>query len=471
VKRKKTTKAIPAPIAAKMTPSPPKIIRTLEAAATFLQGIGGEEDAADFLDENGLTDADVIQNLQKSCSAISKLLRARAAPITENEASRSCRDQYFVYRASSRAVMLLAPVESFRCNSYYTNNKVLGFIRRPGEAFPLMMAFPGWKNCAEAHPKLLDSEIWHDYVLQFAENIDHDFRTDGFDLYHGKKKGSSYASHVEPKLLLWFVCHLYTKKTNKPPNLRRLHVLRRILSGIEVEIVISEEPCRSCQLFKEEIEIVTGVKFTFKVCSNLAVLKAYRDTYGRKRYPAFAIDESELPQMREASEDNDENVQLYPLQPRLPNITVVLNSNISSSNSRDLEVRVSAAKKQSRPGIETPKTQRRKRQYEDTEDEEDYREPQKQLYRPKEHTLRPSPRTRSTSKSETGLVSPTLTPDSSNRDDGWGRVDGERTKRQRTEREKAVRQMIEADRVQRESAEVATSLTRTRNTGKKVQRA
>jgi hypothetical protein len=175
----------------------------------------------------------------------------------------------------------------------------------------------------------------------------------------------------------------------------------------------------------------------------------------------FATDESELPQMDEASEDDDENVQLYPLQPRLPNVTVVLNSNISSSRSRDLEVRVSAAKKQSRAGIETPKTQRRKRQYEDTEDEEEYRESQQQSHRPKEHTLRPSPRTRSTSKSETGLVSPTLTPDySNNRNEGRGRVDGESAKRQRTERKKAVRQMIEADRVQRESAEMATSLNR-----------
>ncbi|KIN04254.1 hypothetical protein OIDMADRAFT_26867 [Oidiodendron maius Zn] len=367
-----------------------RIIAALEKAATILKNIGDEEDVADFLDDNDITDDEDVQSLRKSCHAIANLLRIKTTAVKNSAALDTSKvlDQYFVLRAGSSSVKLVAPIEEFHCNKYYNNKKVMGFLRRQGDLFPLMVAFPGWKACAEAHPRLLDSDIWSNKVLEFAENVGHHFKLDGWDIYHKMREGLFQASHVEPKLMLSFACYLQKKRLKEKLDLRKLHHLRRLTSRIEAEIIISEEPCASCKKFKEDIELVTGLKFTFKVCENLGMLKSYRDSHGRKKYPRFASDESEATDSTDIEDD-------YPLQARSPHIMVVVTSNLGSSTSN-------------------PKERRQKRKYEDSDDEEEYKEPRHRSDVQNKCANMPAPRTRGSTRTITGLISPGPSPSSRN---------------------------------------------------------
>ena len=410
-------------VTTKATPSPKRGLKALESAASFLGGIGSVEDVTDWLDDKGLTDEEVIRNLRRACTAISDLLKARASPVnTGNRVSESSSglDEYFIYRAASNSVMLLGPIESIRCNRYYSNKKVLGFIRRRGEGYPFMIAFPGWTPCAEAHEKVLDSEIWTKYVMQFAKNVGFTFQEDRFEVHNKIRPGTTHASHVEPKLLLFFACHIFIKRMKRKANLKQLHLLRHSGSTTEVEIFISEEPCYSCKKFKREIETVTGLKFHFRVCRNLATLKFYRNTRGCKTYPSFAADEAELVErIQIEEEDNNEEYEEYerrfPLQPRSPNIMVIMKSHISSTKTEITHAKLSSVKNQSLAIIDVTKPPCRKRQYEDTEDEDDYAEPQRRLQSSSKCAITPPRRTRASIKSGTGLMSPTPTPSSSHR--------------------------------------------------------
>jgi hypothetical protein len=358
--------------ARKADQSPKKLIAALQVAASHLKTIENEADVADFIEYNCLGDDETIQKLRKSCTAISKLLRAKASPVDAEGGSANSStimDPYFVYRAASNSVMLLAPVEELRCNRYYSNRKVLGFVRRPGENFPLMLALPGWNHCADHHPRLLDSEIWCEYVLQFAAHLDYQIQLGAFDIHHKKQAGSQYASHCEPKLMLWFACHIFTKRMKEEFNLKKLYLLRKLKTKIEAEIIISEAPCSSCTKFKELIEFYTGLKFTFKVCKNLGMLKSYRDAYGIKKYPRLA---SEEPEFTKGAEEDYE--QRYPLQAPSPNVMVivkVLNTEIQS---------VSKISKLKQP--------RKRRQYDDDSDDEDYQEPRRRAKVPNEERAR-----------------------------------------------------------------------------------
>jgi hypothetical protein len=410
-KAKKGTRSIskPTPVATKCAPSRKKIINALENAALLLKEIGDAEDVLDWLEDNDVADTPDVQDLRRCCKEISNLLRVKTmAADTEGEAAEYLKrlDQFYVLRAPSNSVMLLAPVESLQCNRTYHKNKVLGLIRRKGEGFPLMMALPGWKCCADAHPKLLDSEIWSERVKEFAQNVDHKFWASGYDKFHNKENGDMYASHVEPKLMLFWACRLQTKRMGWKLNLRQLHYLRHIKSRTEAEILISSEPCLSCQKFKELIELVTGLKFNFKLCPNLGLLHSYKDSRGQKRYRHFTSDESEatVSSQIEEEEDEEEEQHIYPLQPRSPNIMVVVKSNAGSTRVSVSQTSLITTKKQTLPRVPKPK-ERRKRQYEDSEDEEDYTETP---HIEDKRTIRP--RTRGSTMAETGLVSPGPSP-------------------------------------------------------------
>lgn len=427
--KRKKSRSKPEPTATTNAPNKTKIIRAIEGAAAHLANIGNEEDVADWLDDNGFTDQEELQTLRRACTAISTLLRAKASPISaESEASAKELDQYYVFRSGSRSVKLLSPIESLRCNSYYTRRKVLGFLRRKGEMFPLMMALPGWTPCADPHPKLLDSEIWCEYVLQVAANLDHHFQSGSFDRVHNKRDGTTYASHVEPKLVLWFACYLLTKRMGEKLNLRKLWLLRRLETRIEAEIIISEEPCHSCKKFTEVIELVTGLKFTFKVCTNLGTLKHYRNIHGQKQYPLFASDgedSAEMPEMPETPEvpeiekhtdlqSEGEDRHVYPLQPRTSNVMVVIKPYPrSSSNSRNTtEVQISHTQLTSfakhHRAVSKPAQPRTKRQYDDSDDNEEWQPPRARHQA--ECAFRPASRKKSDIRSGSGLISPTPSP-------------------------------------------------------------
>jgi hypothetical protein len=432
-KAKKKKKAKPKPkskpaAAKKPIASPEKILRALEVVLKYFEGIGSEDHVQDWMDDNGFSERDDLQKLRKSCTAISNILQAKASPVEvsgETEASETMKilDEYYVFRAGSNSVMLLAPIEAFRCNQRYSRKKVLGLIRKSGHGggYPLMFAFPGWKSCVEEHPRMLDSEIWSDRVLQFADLHGHTFRTDGFDVHHQKKVGASFASHVEGKLMLFFACELLQRRVHEKLDLRRLWRLRDLTSGTEAKIFISEKACNDCLKFKRVVESVTGLNFTFQVCKNLGMLHPFRTPKGYKRYPLYAGEEEE-----EDEEDQEDEEDFQPPVKLLPastsKVMVVIRSSPGNPSKTTAQVQLT----QSRSSNSGPRQPRHKRQYEDSDDNEDYEESS----RVQNETPSKSRRTtRAGARTGTGLLSPGLSPgsrsDSSSQVGGMGTVRAE----------------------------------------------
>jgi hypothetical protein len=367
-----------------------KFLRAFKEVTSCLKSVEDEEDVEDWMGDMGISGED-IKNVRKSCEAISNLLRVKEKPVKTTRQDNETLDQYFVLRQGYRSVILLAPVESLRCNSRYGKKKVLGVLRKVGMACPLKLAFPGWKNCADAHDRLLDSELWAERVLKFAKHIDHRFKDNGFDQYHKKEIGASYASHVEPKLMLFFACRLFVNRVGEPLNLRKLHLLRRLQSGTEAEIIVSEEPCTDCKKFQEVIELVTGLKFKVKVCQNLGILKRYRNDKGAKIYQRYPTESPEL-------DEEDVLEQFSPPKESKSNIMVMIKSSAGMSDKTTAEIHVtSVAKREPR---------RRKRQYEEDDDNEDYYEEYPRKSRTDDQSVVLIPRTRARVRSSIGVMTP-----------------------------------------------------------------
>ena len=370
-----------------------KLLPAVQVVASCLRSLGNEETVEDYLEDMGISEVEEISVLRRSTTAISNLLNAKAYPVeTDGQDFRDLKelDQYFVFRQGSSRVMLVAPMESFRCNKRYSKNKPLGVLRRPGYCDPLMLAFPGRKACADAHDKLLDSEIWAEYVHKFAKHIEFKFRGDGFDKWHDKEEGSSFASHVEPKLMLFFACYLLVNRMGHELNLHMLWLLHNLKSRIEADIFISEEPCTDCKRFKAAIETHTGLKFSLKVCQNLGILKPYRDEKGRRKYPRYPEEDSEL-------DEEDVQMQLSPALSSTSKIMVLIKSNTGTSTKTRTEVHVtSVAKREPR---------RRKRQYEEDDDNEDYEESPRKS-RTDDQSVVLIPRTRARVRSSIGVMTP-----------------------------------------------------------------
>lgn len=388
-------------------------LKALQDGALFLSSKGGIEGITDWIENEELPNSDFLHTLQRCCTEIATLLKFKASPLTASQdtsTSAKIEDEYYVFRASSHSVKLLGTIESFACNRLYSSKKVLGFIRRPGEGFPYMVAFPGWGACVDSHSKVLDSKIWSERALKFARNIGHQFRTDGFDTFHGKPFGASYASHVEPMLMLFYAHQIFVKTRKEDFSLRRLHLIRLTKAKIEADIFVSEEPCRSCKVFQELVEAVTGIKFHIKVCKNLATLVPFRTPQGYKRYPA-SVPESPDDDNDRDPEEYEEYERRYPLPPPSDNIAV----SVPSKSNTGVVVAVKATNlnfilAKSKPSKDNaPKQSRKKRQYEQSDDDDEYQGGRGRLHSD-DNQSSSSVITRASSRNRSGLLSPSPSP-------------------------------------------------------------
>lgn len=76
------------------------------------------------------------------------------------------------------------------------------------------------------------------------------------------------ASHVEPKLMLFYTCHLlgtFTGIQSISEPVGRLYKLRNMKSSPKAEeVFLSRVPCQSCKRFQELFKDLTGIKFIIK---------------------------------------------------------------------------------------------------------------------------------------------------------------------------------------------------------------
>jgi hypothetical protein len=291
-------------------------IRLLEAAANTLAEIGDAEEIEALFQANGADGEKTVQEMRRNCFSILQLLpEARSINNFSADEVPSTIDLYgqsFLFRASSSLIYLLKPIDVFKGNSFYNRHKVFGFVRTKKSTAALMTALSGWVQNADPHPKLLDSGLWTKVVKPFADFHNHKFKTAGYDTQHKKEKGYTHASHVEPRLMVWYAIDLLQKHTGKvgsPLDQRGdlWKLSKKVQDNIEAEIVLSRPPCDQCLAFQKFFEEYTPIKFSFIVMTNLGKAMEVRNSLNKPTFslfaPPYSDSESESGQ---AVEEDDE---------------------------------------------------------------------------------------------------------------------------------------------------------------------
>lgn len=265
----------------------PKLEKTVETLKIVAAYISTAEDVEEWLQSD-----EEIKELEQQCSTISNLLRTKIAsrningawdprPIEELE-------QFYIFRDGAKSLKVLSTVEEFDCVSTgrYTSRRAFAMIRKAKSFFPEMCALGGRLEGLQPHPKLLDSTYWTDEVQKFGDSIEFKFRSNGFDAHHGNQMGSSFASHAEKQLILWWSFRVFQKKFPKEtPSIKKIYKLGRLNLKHECEILIDREPCGCCDSFRTEIEYQTGIKFEFVLVRGLGKITPYRNESGQLMFP------------------------------------------------------------------------------------------------------------------------------------------------------------------------------------------
>ncbi len=291
-------------------------MKLIVEAANTLADIGDAEEIEALFRANGVDGEKTVQEIRKKCSTLLDLLpEARYIKKLNAAEVPSTIDLYgqsFLHRASSSLIYLLQPVDVFKGNKIYTRRKVFGFVRAKRTTAVLMAALPGWVKSVDPHPNLLDSELWTEVVKPLADFHNHKFKTGQYDTHHGKEKGYTYASHVEPRLMVWFAIDVLQKRTGKvdSPLQQRGDLWRlrdEVQETIEAEIVLSSWPCKQCLAFQQFFERYTPIKFSFIVMKNLGEAKEVKNSHGQKSFSLFApqYSDSESESDQQAEEDDD----------------------------------------------------------------------------------------------------------------------------------------------------------------------
>ncbi|CZS95815.1 uncharacterized protein RAG0_05333 [Rhynchosporium agropyri] len=274
-----------------------EVLRAVGKAAKILLALGDQVDLKTTIQSVASRNDLASNKIREDCAIISKLLpfpisASAQQPHGEVPSTIHLYDQYFVHQGAGRQMFVLRPVEAFQGNVNLTRRKVMGFVQHKGSNFPLKYALPGWTPAAEDHPNLLNSGFWTKEVQRWGEFHNHHFPTHPFDEYHGKVKGHACASHVEPRLMLWFACDRLRelRGVDKPIRtlLGELFRLRDYDIKMEAEIHLTRDPCRKCLEIRDLIEEYTRIKFHFKSARTLGELQLEKNKHGWVTFGRYA---------------------------------------------------------------------------------------------------------------------------------------------------------------------------------------
>jgi len=247
---------------------------------------------------------DDIMRLKEFIDRFSRLLREKGGKSpAPNRGTLVGMEDYFLLRDGGHTMTLLAPVEIPFKPGWSMKRKVFGFVRRHDSYFPLICSISGSSVPADNHnhEKLLDSSVWTEQVHRLGTFYRHRFRLNGFDEHHGHPKGTSFASHVEPKLMLWYACRLFTKLNGGEP-LPLDEQVDMVPGGLKLligntkpkaDIFVTRNPCTDCDKFRLLMKKKTGIEFSFIVMANLGKRSETRDEKGRHVYMSPDEDEGE----------------------------------------------------------------------------------------------------------------------------------------------------------------------------------
>jgi hypothetical protein len=266
---------------------PKKILDSLKATATYLSSIGSLEDVEIWLEEHGIKEEESLHHLRKSCRLITDLLGVQRSPLKEDSqlsGAISALGQFYIYRNGTKRVELLAPVDVFESGKNYASRKGFGFLRKIGSYFPVMYAISGYSESLQAADKLLDSIFWTQELMKFSKMWAFKFKSDGWDKVHNREEGTDHASHAENQLMLAWAYRLLAKATGSAPSLRKLHHLRRLDIQKDAEIALNDKPCVGCRLFQKELELITGINFSFIELPSLGNMVAVKNDRGYKTW-------------------------------------------------------------------------------------------------------------------------------------------------------------------------------------------
>jgi hypothetical protein len=285
-------------------------MRLLAAAADTLGEIEDAEEIEALFQANGADGEKTVQEMRRNCLSILQLL-PKARSINDADGTPSTIDLYhqsFLFRASSSLIYLLKPVDVFKGNSFYNRHKVFGFVRTKASTAVLMTALSGWVQNADPHPKLLDSGLWTKVVKPLADFHNKPFKSTGYDTQHKKEKGYTHASHVEPRLMVWYAIDLLQKRTGKvgsPLDQRGdlWKLGKEVHDTIEAEIVLSREPCQECLAFQQFFEEYAPIKFSFIVMTNLGKAMEVRNSLNQPTFSLFA------PPYSDSASESDQAVE------------------------------------------------------------------------------------------------------------------------------------------------------------------
>ncbi|PVH89762.1 hypothetical protein DL98DRAFT_601182 [Cadophora sp. DSE1049] len=301
-----------------------EVLKGLGKAAKILSSLGPQADVKNILLHAGLRNDHISTQIQNHCATVSALLSSSSsAPTLANSGEVPDTihhyDQYFAHLGPSRRLYILRPVEVLQGTTNLTRRKVTGFIQHKGSNFPLKYALPGWTPCVEDHPNVLDPDFWTKEVQRWGSFHNHHFPNHPFDEYHGKDRGHACASHVEPRLMLWYACERLRelRGIDKPVRilLGELFRLRDYNQTMEAEIFLTRAPCNKCLEIKKLIEDYTRISFHIRVIPTLGELQLQRSKQGWVTFPSHAQvnDEDEQePDMEdvEYEEDEEEDVEV-----------------------------------------------------------------------------------------------------------------------------------------------------------------
>lgn len=284
------------------------VMHAVETAVLSLSRVGDVDDLETWIRDSRITakGGDDILKLKEIIDRLSKALRAKynkPPALRSTNGALSRLEDYFLFRHGGHSMTLLAPVEiPFNIGSSL-KRKVFGFVRCYGNYYPLICSISGLSAQASNHnhPKLLDSELWTEQVYRFGSFYRHSFRSGGFDEHFGYPKGASFASHVEPKLMLWYACRLFTKLNGGEPlplddQVDMLPGGLKLLIGStqpKADVVVSRAACTDCEKFRLLMKKKTGIEFNFIVIANLGKLKEGRDEKGLHKYMASEENDGE----------------------------------------------------------------------------------------------------------------------------------------------------------------------------------
>ncbi|KAG4441249.1 hypothetical protein IFR05_003240 [Cadophora sp. M221] len=274
-----------------------EILRLLEKTAGVLSKVGNEVVLKEFIQHLRLHDPGAVGQIEEHRNTIANLL----APSTFENPERitasvpgtiELYDQTFSYRALDNQLYIVRPIEAIQgIPQRYKRSKVIGFVEHRGRDFPLMYALPGWTSCSEDHPNVLDSELWTALVSKWAAQHNWSFRASPYDQ---GVLGRSIATHVEPRLVLWYalfsVQEHFGLKGSYQFLLGELWRLKNCTKKLKAVIYLSEAPCKPCKEFIEYFEGVHDISYEVRVMKNLGQLRAKRTKDGSKKYSSLATD-------------------------------------------------------------------------------------------------------------------------------------------------------------------------------------